>query len=422
MLNPKTNKPIKLLVVSQYFYPEQFRVNDMCVEWVKRGYDVTVVTGIPNYPQGKFFKGFGLFKRRRETYHGVKITRLPIISRGKSKIRLGLNYLSFVVSGFFWSKFSKLLADCVFIHEITPMTQSLIGVWFGKRRKIPVVHYVTDLWPENVVAVSGIKSARVITWIGSMVDYIYRNNEKILTSSRSFIPAILARGVDERKLLYWPHYAEDFYQPKQRNEDPDAARLIPSSANCFNIAFTGNLGEAQGLDILPTAASILKQRSISICFNMIGEGRGKDKLQLLVNQENVDDYFRFIPRQNAERIPYFLAQCDAGLVMLSNNPVFELYLPTKLQSYLACGIPIIASGKGEMCDVVIEANAGFCSETGIAQSLAVCIETLSKHSFFVKDRLRSNALKYYQDKFKKKTLMDQMDQLLVNTIKEYSNK
>lgn len=421
MLNPKTNKPIKLLVVSQYFYPEQFRVNDMCVEWVKRGYDVTVVTGIPNYPQGKFFKGFGLFKRRRETYYGVRIIRLPIISRGRSKFRLILNYISFVVSGFIWNVFSRLKADCVFIHEISPMTQSLVGVWFGKRRDIPVIHYVTDLWPENVVAVSGIKSARIIRMIGGMVDYIYRNNEKILTSSRRFIPAILSRGVDERKIHFWPHYAEEFYQPKQRNEDFDAAGLIPSSKTCLNIAFTGNLGEAQGLHILPTTALLLKERSTDFCFNMIGEGRGKDELLRLVKQEGVEDCFRFIPRQNADQIPYFLAQCDAGLVMLSNNPVFELYLPTKVQSYLACGIPIIASGKGEMCDVVMEAKAGCCAKTGDAESLADVIERLSKHNDQERETLRNNALEYFQANFHKSKLMDQMDEYLKNTIKEYKN-
>lgn len=116
-----------LLVVSQYFYPEQFRINDMCAEWVKRGYSVTVLTGIPNYPQGKFFAGYGWFSKRKELYEGVNVLRIPIISRGKSNISLALNYLSFVVSGFLWGLFTKEKPDLVFSFEVSPMTQVLPG-------------------------------------------------------------------------------------------------------------------------------------------------------------------------------------------------------------------------------------------------------------------------------------------------------
>ena len=126
-----------ILVIAQYFYPEQFRINDICTEWVKRGYKVTVVTGIPNYPQGKYYDGYGLFKKRKETYNGIEIIRIPLVPRGNNSIMLALNYLSFVVSGFFWKMFTKIKADYVFIFEVSPMTQALPGVWYAKKRKIP---------------------------------------------------------------------------------------------------------------------------------------------------------------------------------------------------------------------------------------------------------------------------------------------
>ena len=151
-----------ILVVSQYFYPENFRINDICAEWVKKGYKVTVVTGIPNYPQGKFYKGYGWFKRRKETWNGVDIIRIPLISRGKSSIRLALNYFSFVISGWFWKLFTRVKADIVFTFEVSPMTQALVGVWYAKRRKIPHYLYVQDLWPDNVEIVTGIKSKAIL--------------------------------------------------------------------------------------------------------------------------------------------------------------------------------------------------------------------------------------------------------------------
>ena len=128
-----------ILVISQYFYPEQFRINDICVEWVSRGYKVTVITGIPNYPEGKFYENYSLFRNRKENYQEVEVVRLPLIPRGNSSIMLALNYLSFVVSGYFWKVFTRIKADAVFIFEVSPMTQALPGVWYAKKRKNPML-------------------------------------------------------------------------------------------------------------------------------------------------------------------------------------------------------------------------------------------------------------------------------------------
>lgn len=414
-------KPIKLFVVAQYFYPEQFRINDMCAEWVNRGYDVTVVTGIPNYPQGKFYKGYGWFKKMRETHEGVKIIRLPIISRGNSKMRLGLNYFSFIVSGFIWQLFTRQKTDCVFVHEVSPMTQTLVGVWYAKRRGIPIIHYVTDLWPDNFEALSGIQSVQLLRIIGKMVDYIYSNNNMILTSSRSYIDSIEKRGVPADKIEFWPHYAEDFYEMQSRNENQQASSMIPNKNGVINIAFTGNIGEAQGLSILPETAKLLRKKYIKACFYMIGEGRAKDSLVSLIEKENVEDYFRFIPRQPAEFIPSLLAQCDVGLVILSENPIFKMTIPTKLQSYMACGIPILASGDGEMCDIVKHARVGFCAQTGNPAELADCIERFATLDAAQTRQMKANALQYYQKHFNKEKLMNRMDEIILETIMEDKN-
>lgn len=398
-----------ILVISQYFYPEQFRINDICEEWVKRGYKVTVLTGIPNYPQGKFYKGHSFLKKRKEIYKGIEIIRIPIIPRGNSSIMLALNYLSFVVSGFFFSFFTRLKPDVVFIYEVSPMTQALPGVWLAKRRKIKCLLYVTDLWPENVEVVAGIKNQWIIGGIGRMVDYIYERCNLVLTSSKSFIKSIESRGVQKEKLKFWPQYAEDFYRPVEvsENEIPE----IPKD-DYFNIIFAGNIGYAQGLDILPHVAQIINEAGLKVRFNIIGDGRAKEELIILAQGKNVSNNFNFIDRQPAEKIPFFMARGDAALICLSKNKVFEITIPAKLQSCLACKIPIIVSADGEVSDIIIEAEAGVCSPAANIESLAQKIIELSRLEKEELDKMADNGFLYYEKNFKKEKLMNQIDKLI----------
>jgi len=395
-----------ILVIAQYFYPEQFRINDICSEWVKRGYKVTVLTGIPNYPQGKYYKGYGLFKKRKESYNGIEIKRIPLIPRGNNSIMLALNYLSFVVSGFFWKLFTKIKADYVFIFEVSPMTQALPGVWYAKKRKIPCYLYVQDLWPENVEIITGITNKNIIGAIGKMVDYIYSGCSKIFTTSNSFMKSIENRGVPIEKIEYWPQYAEDFYRPLENA----SIQEIPND-DAFNIIFAGNIGNAQGLDVLPKAAVLLKEKYFNkkIRFNVVGDGRYKESLVELVNESNVSDMFNFIPKQPATRIPEFIAVNDAAFLCLTDSPLFSMTIPAKLQSYMACGIPIIASADGETDRIIKESNAGVCSPAGDAQKLSEQIIEISNELPEQLTRLGINARKYYDDNFNKQELLNRID-------------
>lgn len=395
-----------ILVIAQYFYPEQFRINDICTEWVKKGYKVTVITGIPNYPQGKYYPGYGLFKKRKEIYNGVEIIRIPLIPRGKNSIMLALNYLSFVVSGFFWNLFTKIKADHVFIFEVSPMTQALPGVWYAKKRKIPCYLYVQDLWPENVEIITGISNKYIIGAIGKMVDYIYTRCDKIFATSNSFVHSISNRGVPEKKIAYWPQYAEDFYIPKDKTTVPE----IPDD-EVFNIIFAGNIGNAQGLDILPRTALILKEKSLAskIRFNIVGDGRYKNELIELVDASNVTEMFNFISRQPATRIPELLASNDVAFQCLTDSPLFAMTIPAKLQSYMACGIPVIASANGETSRILAEAEAGLSSPAGDAHELAgIIIEMLNKTPEQL-GIMGFNSRKYYVENFNKEELLSEMD-------------
>ncbi|MCV6815191.1 glycosyltransferase family 4 protein [Streptococcus uberis] len=385
-----------ILVISQYFYPEQFRINDICNSWVERGYKVTVITGIPNYPEGKFYKGYSFFRNTKEIWNGVDIVRIPIIPRGNSSVQLMLNYISFVISGFFWSKFSKLKPDLVFTFEVSPMTQALLGSWFSKRSKIPNFLYVQDLWPENLEIVAGVKNKFIIKIINNMVDYIYSSATEIFTTSQSFVESIVSRdkNVPRKKVHFWPQYAEKFYVPKEKKTNP----------NLFKIAFTGNIGYAQGLDILPDLA--VKLNTDRYQFVIVGEGRYKKQLQKEIKVKQVESNFIFVPKQKPEKIPDILAECDIAYLSFSNNELFNKTIPAKLQSYMACGMPVIASAKGEVENIINSSNCGICVGNGDVENLVKAIRQLEKEDLKI---LGENSKQYYESNFEKTNLLNLMD-------------
>ncbi len=392
-----------ILIISQYFYPEQFRINDIAIEWVKRGYKVTVLTGIPNYPQGDFYKGYGYLKKREENWNGIKIIRIPLIPRGKSSVGMVLNYFSFVFSGYIWKCFTRIKADVVFTFEVSPMTQALIGVWYSKKHNVPNYLYVQDLWPENVEYVTGITNPIVIQPINRMVDYIYKNCDTIFATSSSFVKRIRKRIVDnKKKVVYWPQYAEDIYRPTKNK-----STLIPQDG-ILNITFTGNIGTAQGLEILPLTATLLKKRNIRVRFNIVGDGRNKENLISFIRKNKVEMYFNFIDRQLPESIPSILSASDAAFLSFADTPIFAMTIPAKLQSYMACGVPIIASVSGETKRIIMEAECGFVADIGKTDELARLINKFSRLSSNEKKVMKKNAIKYYNSHFNKSELHNQL--------------
>lgn len=408
-VNRKSDQPEQIqsekhiLVISQYFYPEQFRINDICQDWIKRGYKVTVVTGIPNYPQGEFYEGYDYEHNRTENWKGIDIIRLAVKPRKSGLLNLGINYLSFVEKGLYWIKKTEIKADIVFIYEVSPMTQALVGVWYAKKNKIRCNLYVTDLWPENVEIVLGNHNRIFLGLIGIMVDYIYKRCDYIFTSSESFINAIAERGVDRKKLIFWPQYAEDFYRKKDRADPLE----IPNDGT-LNLIFAGNLGTAQGLDVLASTAALLKKRGTYVRFNMVGEGRYEDELKKDISKHGVTEYFNFIPAQPAEKIPEYFAWSDAALITLAKSKVYSMTVPAKTQSCLACGMPVIISADGEVQKIVRDAGCGFYSDSGDTDGLADNIELFLNLSPNDRTILSENALNYYRLHFEKKSLMDKM--------------
>ncbi len=400
-----------ILVVSQYFYPEPFRINDMCKEWVKRGHEVTVVTGIPNYPEGRFYKGYGWFKKRKEVVDGIKIVRLPLIARGSSKIGLMLNYASFMISGRIFARFTKIKADRVFIFEVSPMTQAFAGTVYAKRKHIPCSIYVQDLWPENLEAVAHIKNKHILNAVDRMVDRIYRNCDHILATSPSFKTHLEKRKSvydteGKSKVHYWPQYAEDFYMPLKDAERPSD---FPND-NLFKITFTGNVGYAQGLDILPKVAKRLKENDIKVDFVIIGDGRYMPEFKSEIEKLKVSEYFFLLGRKPATDIPKYLAFSNAGFISFADNELFNMTIPAKLQSYMACGKMILAAAGGETRRIIEEADCGVCVDSGDEEAFSIKIKECVSGAYNV-EALGANASAFAKKHFDKDLLLDEFEKI-----------
>lgn len=401
-------KPKKhILVVSQYFYPETFRINDMCQEWVKRGYKVTVVTGIPNYPMGKIFEGYGFTKKRHEIWNGIEIYRIPLIPRGSGAVGMIANYLSFMTSGMIAGKIKRINADLVFSFEVSPMTQVVTGISFSKRLHVPHYLYVQDLWPENVITVTGINSPLVIRPIDRLVDYVYKNSNEIFATSPSFVRTICnrKRPVDEHKVHYWPQYAEEFYKPVDKTiAKRTAISYGIADEDSFKIIFTGNIGVAQGLQILPQTAKILKEENVK--FVIVGDGRYLENLKADIEKNNVQDKFVMIERQKAETIPVLLAACEAAFISFAEDELWTKTIPAKLQSYMACGMPVVAAAQGETARIIEESGCGLCCRLGDATQLS---QTIVKMMHADLTEMGKKSRKYFENNFDKQVLMDEMD-------------
>ena len=319
---------MRILVVSQYFWPENFRINDLVKEWVQRGHQVTVLTGIPNYPAGKVFDAYQAQPNAFAIYEGAEVVRVPMLPRGTGGLRLMLNYLSFVVgSGIFgpWRLRGKPV-DVIFVFEPSPVTVGLPAVWLGRVKKAPVVFWALDLWPETLAAIGVVRSPRVLSWVGSLVRHIYNRCTMVLGQSRGFLSSIARYCDDKAKIRYFPSWAEDVFT----NVSVKPAPEVPEWADGFTVLFAGNIGEAQDMPAVLDAAERLKDNA-SIRWVMVGDGRKSDWLQAEVVRRGLDKQVLLPARFPVERMPSFYAHADALLVSLKRDPVFSMTIPGKVQ-------------------------------------------------------------------------------------------
>ena len=295
----------------------------------------------------------------------------------------------------------------VFSFEVSPMTQVVTGISFAKRLHVPHYLYVQDLWPENVITVTGINSPLVIKPIDRLVDYVYKNSNEIFATSPSFVRAICnrKRPVDERKVHYWPQYAEEFYKPVDKTiAKRKAISYGIADDDSFKIIFTGNIGVAQGLQILPQTAKILKEENVK--FVIVGDGRYLENLKADIEKNNVQDKFVMIERQKAETIPVLLAACEAAFISFAEDELWTKTIPAKLQSYMACGMPVVAAAQGETARIIEESGCGLYCRLGDATQLSRTIVKMMRADL---TEMGKKSRKYFENNFDKQVLMDEMD-------------
>ena len=404
---------MNILIVTQYFYPENFRINDFAQEFQSRGHKVTILTGIPNYPSGQYYAGYGLFKKNREIYEGMEIFRSPLIPRGSgSSIRLALNYISFIFGSIFTSFFLlNKKFDIIFVFEPSPITVCLPAIFIKKIKNIPICFWVLDLWPESIASAGNLKTRIIPKILNPIVRFIYKNSDKILVSSRGFINSIVRKGINENKVDFFPQWAESIFKPVK--SDKNNLDFIPS--NSFKIMFAGNIGEAQDFPSIIEAAIILKAKK-NIHWVVLGGGRKEDWVKSEIKKNKLENCFHMMGNYPLEKMPGFYAQADCMLFSLKKEYIFSITIPAKVQTYLACAKPVLAMIDGEASKIIDNAQAGLTCPSKRPELLAKNIKKLSSLSQNELDKLGQNALNYYKNEFERTMLMDRMESIFNNMV------
>lgn len=386
----------KILVVSQNFYPEQFRINDICKELVLQGHDVTVLTGLPNYPKGKIYPGYEDGKNRTEMYEGVKIIRCYERERKSGgAINLFLNYYSFALSS---KKMIKKLDkdfDVVLVNQLSPIMQAEAALKYKKKYKVPVILYCLDLWPASLAA-GGIKGGLIYKYYKHLSKKIYSACDKIMVSSTMFKDYFKTEfGFDPSDIVYLPQYSEDLFKPCYK----------PFNEQMCNLVFAGNIGKLQGVDTIVECAKILADKPIK--FHIVGEGSEYLKCkQLAEGMTNIE----FYGQRDLKEMPEFYQLADAMLVTLKHDELISKTLPGKVQTYMAAAKPIIASGENELKFIIERANCGFVSPPDDAKVLAENI--LKFVSCDNKQELAQNARRFYEQNFSKELFFNKLEEII----------
>jgi colanic acid biosynthesis glycosyl transferase WcaI len=398
---------VHILIVTQYFWPESFRINDLATALTERGHGVTVLTGMPNYPDGRFFKGYGPFSPSREHFGRAHVYRVPLVSRGRSRgLRLVLNYLSFAIAA---SVLGPLRCRCKFdvilVYGPSPVTVALPAVLMRWLKRAPLMFWVQDLWPESLAATGAVSSPWILGLIAKLVAFIYRRCDRILAQSQGFIARIAAVSGDPDRIRYFPNWAEMLYRPTQLDANAPETREMPAG---FRIMFAGNLGTAQSFETILAAAERLKGHR-EIFWVILGDGHAKDWIQQQITARGLGGQVRLLGQRPVQQMPRYFSLADALLVTLRRDPIFALTVPSKIQSYLACGRPIVAALDGEGAAVVEKSKAGLICAAEDSAGLSENILLLYRMSRAEREAMGMRGRQYYEATFERERLLDQLE-------------
>ncbi|WP_271783966.1 glycosyltransferase family 4 protein [Aquimarina algiphila] len=400
---------MKILIISQYFYPENFKVNDIAFDYVKKGHEVTVLTAKPNYPSGTFSKGYSFFGKRKEKINGVNVVRVPIIPRLNNKsYMLVLNYVSFIFFSWFAVFFRiKGSYDVVFSHLTSPLTSAIPGIWLKRKFNIPLVIWVLDLWPDSVTANSNIKGGPIIKILNKITNYIYKNSDKILVSSNAFKKEIIKNfNVPDNKLLFFPNWAEDIFIRDNKQRISKKINLPDG----LNIMFAGNLGESQGFEAIFKAVEQTKN-DCNINWIFVGDGRKASWMKQKIKEKKLTNAY-MLGRFPLEEMPDFFRKADVMLVSLKADSLISLTIPAKIQAYMASGKTILGMINGEGKNLINDNGIGFAVSAGDYKGLVEKVREFQKIPKYQKLRMEKKAKELYKENFSKEKLFKELEEIL----------
>lgn len=393
---------MKILVVCQYYSPEPVRITDICEELVSRGHEVTVVTGIPNYPMGIIYDGYRGGKHKDEIINSVRVHRCFTVGRRKGVLWRVLNYYSFALSSTRYISRLDGDYDVVLINQLSPVMMANAAIKYKKKHKKKIMLYCLDIWPESLIA-GGVKRDSAVYRLYKRVSKrIYDAADRIAVTSAMFTKYFKdIFNTPDEALLYLPQYSEDAFNLE------DCAKLKDDTVD---LMFAGNIGAAQSVDTIIRAAK-LTENFKSIRWHIVGDGSEYEACKALSRELNTENVI-FHGRKPLEEMPKYYSMADVMLVTLFDDPIISLTLPGKVQTYMAAGKPILAAASGEIDKVVTDSGCGICCPAQDSEALAAAAISLAENGDF--KEYAANSYRYYQENFSKKVFFENLERELEN--------
>ena len=404
---------MRILIITQYYWPENFRINEVSEELIKLGHKVYILTGYPNYPKGEIYSEFKKNYKKFSKYKGAVIIRVPILPRKENNLNLALNYISFLLSSIFvgYFKLKGKEFDLIFTCQLSPVTIGITSAFFAKIRKIPQVFWVQDLWPDTLVALNIMTKNWQINLFKNLVNWIYSRCDLILAQSENILKEIKKYSSVKNNIYYFPTWGESDLFLKIA---PPAPEIKPK--DIFTILFAGNIGEAQDFpNLINAVQDMIVNNVINFRIILIGDGSKKEWVKEEVKKLNIEKYFEFYNSYPLERMPSFFRHADALMVSLLNKKVFNMTIPGKIPFYLGSGIPIIGMICGAGAEVIKKSKGGWVCDSGDYLNLSKIIQNIILLEKEELKKIGINGKEYANKEFSKQTLINKLNKIFIET-------